>query len=214
MKQERIPAVDRKVDKGALPFNAKTSTRTVADPFSTTGGMIEVTSSLRDDPLLRMYARQQIREHQFAVGQYVQHLFELAAIGGIQAMDPSKEPVDGRGAFVEPITQQHVKAVDKLTQAREQLGVRGYAMVRAVLADRLFIEQIALSNGITSQRAREQLGARFRECLDDLAGLYGYVGAGPEPKNKKDHHAKAAKHADNPKLRAAINLSEQMKDAA
>jgi hypothetical protein len=37
-----------------VPFNGETVDRTVADPYSKTGGKIVVTASLRDDPLGRL----------------------------------------------------------------------------------------------------------------------------------------------------------------
>lgn len=207
-------AIDRRVDKRDRQINAKTTTRTVADPYSTTGGKIQVTASLRDDPLGRLHARHQINDCQHATGHYTQNLFELAAIGSIQAMDPGKEAVDGRGAFVEPITDQQRRAVLRLQEARQCLGERGYALVRAVLSDRLFIEQVAAAAGIGGRTAIGHLGARFRECLTDLSFEYGFAGRAPNHKAPRDEHTAASKHADNPKLRAAIRLAKDLKEAA
>jgi hypothetical protein len=208
LKKTRIPiAIDRRVDKHDKPFNGKTANRSVADPYSTTGGRITVTASLRDDPLGRLHARRQIKEHQYAVGHYVQNLFELAASGRLQAMDPSKEPVDGRGAFVEPITDGQMRAGRRLQEARHTLGARGYALVKAVLADRLFLEQVAQASGISSRMA----GNKFRECLDELADLFGFAGRAPSHRAPRDEHSQPAKHADNPKLHAAIRLARELK---
>lgn len=68
---------------------------------------LPVTASLRDDPLGRLFARRHIDDAQYRGGLKLLELFELAEIGSLQAMDPGKEPVDGRGAFVEPITDRH-----------------------------------------------------------------------------------------------------------
>jgi hypothetical protein len=86
----------------------------VPDPYSTTGGQILVTASLRDDPLGRLFARRHIDEGQYRAGLKLLELFGLAEIGSVQGMDPSKEPVDGRGAFVEAITDSHIRAARQL----------------------------------------------------------------------------------------------------
>lgn len=207
-------AVDRRVDKRDRQINARTTTRTVADPYSATGGVITVTASLRDDPLGRLHARRQITDCQHATGHYVQNLFELSAIGSIQAMDPGKEAVDGRGAFVEPITDSQRRAVLRLQEARQCLGARGYALVRAILSDRLFIEQIAASQGLTSDSERKFLGRRFREALEELAYEFGFAGRAPSAKRQRDEFTDASKHADSPKLRAAVNLARQIEKEA
>jgi hypothetical protein len=53
-KREIRPEIDRRT---SAPFNGETADRTVPDPYSTTGGKIVATASLRDDPLGRLYAR-------------------------------------------------------------------------------------------------------------------------------------------------------------
>ena len=47
------PEIDRRAEK---PFNGETASRLVSDPYSTTGGKILTTASLRDDPLAQLYA--------------------------------------------------------------------------------------------------------------------------------------------------------------
>jgi hypothetical protein len=63
-KRETRPEIDRRAER---PFNGDTATRLVADPYSTTGGKIAVTASLRDDPLGKLYARRQIDDAQYRV---------------------------------------------------------------------------------------------------------------------------------------------------
>ena len=64
-KREIRPEIDRRAEH---PFNGDTATRLVTDPYSTTGGKIAVTASLRDDPLGKLYARRQIDDAQYRVG--------------------------------------------------------------------------------------------------------------------------------------------------
>jgi hypothetical protein len=52
-KREIRPDIDR---RASAPFNAEVTSRTVPDPYSTTGGKIVVTATLRDDPLGQLYA--------------------------------------------------------------------------------------------------------------------------------------------------------------
>lgn len=205
--------IDRRVHKIDKPLNAKTTSRTVADPYSTTGGKIVVTASLRDDPLGRLHARRQITESQYATGHYVQNLFELAAIGSVQAMDPSKEFVDGRGQFIDPITEGQRRADKRLREARDALGARGYALVRSVLSERLFIEQIASSQGERSERGILFVGRRFRECLEDLSYVYGFAGRAPSKRSRRDEFTETAQHADNPELHKAIRRARELKEA-
>jgi hypothetical protein len=63
-KREIRPEIDRRAEH---PFNGDTATRLVTDPYSTTGGKIAVTASLRDDPLGKLYARRQIDDAQYRV---------------------------------------------------------------------------------------------------------------------------------------------------
>jgi hypothetical protein len=139
-KREIRPEIDRRT---SVPFNGETVDRVVADPYSTTGGKIAVTASLRDDPLGRLYAHRHIDEGQYRAGLKLLELFELAEIGSVQAMDPGKEPVDGRGALVEPITDRQMRAARQLAFVRSVLGQVGYDLCRAVLAEGATMELIA-----------------------------------------------------------------------
>jgi hypothetical protein len=83
-------------------------------------------------------------------------------------MDPGKEPVDGRGAFVEPITDQQLRAGRKLVFVRDVLGKVGYDLCRAVLAERVPMEQVAAWHGPVTEITLKYFGKRFRECLQTL----------------------------------------------
>jgi hypothetical protein len=143
-KREIRPEIDRRT---SAPFNGDTVERIVSDPYSSTGGKIVVTASIRDDPLGRLHARKHIDDAQYRIGLFLRELFELAEIGSIEAMDPGKEPVDGRVAYIEPITDRQIKAGRKLAYVRSVLGQVGYDLCRAVLAERASMEQIAAQAG-------------------------------------------------------------------
>jgi hypothetical protein len=196
-KREVRPELDR---RSAAPFNAETAERAVPDPYSTTGGKIVVTASLRDDPLGQFYARRHIDEAQYRAGLKLLEWFDLAEIGSVQAIDPSKEPVDGRGAFVEPITDRQLDASRKLAHVHSVLGKVGYDLCRSVIAGGLIMEQVAAAAGNSSQRSIDFWARRFRECLQTLAVAFGATGKrGRAPSDK--YTELAIKHEESENVR-------------
>jgi hypothetical protein len=127
--------------------------------------------SMRDDPLARLHDRGHIDEAQYHAGRSFQHDFEIAERGP-QAIDPSKEFVDG-GKLPEPITEQQRKAVMRLNRAEGKLGADGSALTHDVLIQGKTITVIALSRGLRGERWEKYFGMRFRECLETLAVVYG-----------------------------------------
>ena len=159
---------------GARPAGA-TATAVVDDPYEA-GARITVAVSLRDDPLRRLRARNQIDEAQFQAGRHWQRLCEEVEIGSIRAVDTTREPVDG-GSQRQPVTDRQRRAARGLMRAARALGREGDALVRDVLGRRLFIEQAASLRGATTQRSIDYVGRRLRECLETLASEFGYAGA-------------------------------------
>lgn len=202
------PIIDRRLADVDKPYGARLTTRRVADPFEA-GKHVVATASIRDDPLGRLHARRQVTESQYAAGHYLQAMFELAEIGSVQAMDPGKPAVDGRGQFVEPITDAHVRAVRRIGEAREALGKAGFGLVVDVLGSRMFMEQCAAKRGLNGKAALEYLGKRFRECLDEAAELYGFVGQAPPARRPRDQHSANAQHAHSPALHRAIRRARE-----
>jgi hypothetical protein len=154
-----------------LPSNAMVVPVEVADPYEI-GAKLLVMRSLRDDPLARMLARAQIDEAQFAAGRLWQRHHENSEIGGVSAIDPQREAVDG-GRIPEPITDRQIKAIQKLTEADRELGREGAAIVRMILGNRYGIAQVASIHGDGTEREIWYIGRRFRASLDILAKLWG-----------------------------------------
>ena len=77
----------------------------------------------------------------------MQEAFEAAEISGVKAMNPTKEPVDGCGERREPGSDRQRRASVKLTQARAKLDKDSFALLQAVLGERLFINQVAEAKG-------------------------------------------------------------------
>ena len=139
----------------------------VQDPYDS-AATISVARATRDDPLAGMFARGQIDMAQLSAGRIWQRHWEDAAIGSIRAIDPTKEPVDGKGPPPMPFTDKQREAVLELRTCGVALGYTGDRIVRMVLADRMQIIQVA---GLLKQ-PKKYIGQRFRECLETMARLW------------------------------------------
>lgn len=148
------------------------STVNVDDPYEA-GAKVQVERQLRGDPLGRLHAHRQIDEAQYHGGRAFQGDFEIAERGP-QAIDPTKEAVDG-GRFPEPITEAQQKAVVRLNRAERTLGADGSALIHDVLVGRKHLREVGESRGLRGERWEKYFGLRFRECLDTLAKLYGFA---------------------------------------
>lgn len=154
---------------------AVVGTIVVDDPLQR-GDKIRVARSLRDDTLARMHHRNQIDQAQYAAAREWQRHYEHAAIGGVKAMDTTKEPVDGGGIIAELITDKQRKAVQSLNRCRQALGMEGEHIIVSVLGLGYSIKQLAAARGFAESRLEiEYLGKRFREAIETLAVELGYV---------------------------------------
>ena len=165
---------DRKAQD--LPLNAEVAEVEVDDPLALEPGEKIVTlRSIRNDPLARLHSHHQIDEAQFRGGRAFQDDWEKAERGP-QAVDPTREYVDG-GRVREPITERQRKAVLRLNRAERELGADGSALVHEVLILGMTMEQIGQRRGLRGQRWIDYFARRFRECLDQLALIYGFATA-------------------------------------
>lgn len=95
----------------------------VEDPFEA-GAKILVMRSTRNDPIADMHARGQLDDCEYATARHWERAYEDSEIGGVPAVDPSKEAVDG-GRMREVLTDRQIRAVKELKLAREALGHQG-----------------------------------------------------------------------------------------
>lgn len=149
-----------------LPINARVAPAVVDDPYGQNGEKSRVVRSLRDDVLGHLHARKEIDDAQFQAGRKYERFAEQSQIGSVKAMDTTKEPVDGGGGIVEPISDRQIAAVRELSEAGRVLGRRGDALVRKILVGRLKFKEISPSierNDVAHVRRV------FFECLDELA---------------------------------------------
>ncbi|MCK1424237.1 hypothetical protein IVB15_12130 [Bradyrhizobium sp. 182] len=157
-----------------VPFNAEVAEVEVDNPLAVDPGeKIVAIRSVRSDPLGRLHAHHQIDEAQYRGGRAFQSDWERAERGP-QAMDPTREYVDGARTR-EPITESQRQAVLRLNQVERELGTDGAALVHDVLVLGLTMDQIGQRRAVRTQRWNDYFARRFRECLDRLAQIYGFV---------------------------------------
>jgi hypothetical protein len=157
--------------------NAQVTPVEVDDPYEE-GAKIVVLRSTRHDPLADMMAKRQIDQCDYVAGRHWQAAWENAEIGGVRAIDPTWEAVDG-GRLPELLTDTQRRAAQDLRAARETLGREGHQLVCDVLGSGMSITQAACNRGLSSEADRKYTGRRFRECLSTLAIRFGYANRGP-----------------------------------
>jgi hypothetical protein len=151
-----------------LPANAQVAPIEVDDPYEH-GAKIIAFRSIRDDPLGRLHAHGHIQDHQWEAGKWWRDAYEIAEIGGCRSIDPGKEAVDG-GRIPEPFTDRQARAFKVLDDGRKALGREREQLIREVLGNRRFLNQLAFG-----ERARAELARLFKECLEILAVVYGFT---------------------------------------
>ncbi|MDA9410351.1 hypothetical protein [Bradyrhizobium sp. CCBAU 45384] len=157
-----------------LPFNAEVMEAEVDNPLALDSGeKIVAMRSIRNDPLGRLHSHHQIDEAQYRGGRAYQNDWERAE-GGPQAMDPTREFVDGTRSR-EPLTERQRQAVLRLNRVERELGTDGAALVHDVLVLGLTMDQIGQRRAVRTQRWNDYFARRFRECLDRLALVYGFA---------------------------------------
>jgi hypothetical protein len=154
------------------PFNGEVAEIEVDNPLALDPGeRILALRSVRGDPLGRLHSHHQIDEAQYRGGRAFQSDWERAERGP-QAVDPTREYVDGAGTR-EPVTESQRQAVLRLNRVERELGTDGAALVHDVLVLGLTMDQIGQRRAVRTQRWNDYFARRFRECLDRLALIYG-----------------------------------------
>ncbi|BCA05983.1 hypothetical protein JOE51_005077 [Bradyrhizobium japonicum] len=157
-----------------VPFNAEVAEVEVDNPLALDPGeKIMAIRSIRSDPLGRLHSHHQIDEAQYRGGRAFQNDWERAERGP-QAMDPTREYVDGARSR-EPVTESQRQAVLRLNRVERELGTDGAALVHDVLVLGLTMDQIGQRRAVRTQRWNDYFARRFRECLDWLALIYGFA---------------------------------------
>lgn len=157
-----------------LPHNAEVARAAVDDPYDP-GAHITVLRAIRDDPLARLRARDQIDEAQYRAGRAWQADHEAAESGRLASLDLTRIKSDG-GAYTGPDTDRVDAARKRLARDRALLGARAEAVLRDVLARGLMLEQVAVRHGHPDARSRYYFGRLFREALETIAKARGLAG--------------------------------------
>lgn len=182
MKRKKLKAVtlagqtktvfDLRSEYVVMPDNA--APIEVENPYNRTQKTV-VLRALRDDPLGRLEQRGQIDQAQYLAGRTWQRAYETAEISGARAIDPTREHVDGGQIASSAISDEQARAFATLAKASRAVGMIGESVLRDVLANRMFPAQIAEARGFEdSQRATDYYSRLFRDCLETLAGVFGF----------------------------------------
>lgn len=163
---EAEPRVHERLSNDLLD-NAEVRPLVVDDPMEP-GAKIVAFQSLRGDTLALLHAQKRIDEAQYRAGREMQRFYELSEIGGVRAIDPFKEKVDG-GRIAETLTEQVQNAIQEVLRLEKALGREGTALARDILCVGLSVKQCATARNLFDERGQKWLGLRFREVLETLA---------------------------------------------
>lgn len=136
--------------------------------------------NMRESPLVWYISHGDVTASQGRAGTWVRRLHELAGGAGVQAMDYTREPVDG-GRVTDGLTDIKATAAKRLSEARDELERTGcdWRIVEQVCAWGYFVKQL-------TQTRRENSAAMQRLCasLGVLAIFWGYESL-PAQRNRK-----------------------------
>lgn len=150
--------------------------RVVDDPFEK-GRRFEATVNVRESSIDHMFSRGRIDISQKLAGDRFRRLWELAAVGRNQAIDTTKEPVDGGGIGSDPISDELVRAAGELAKVMDALGPVGSQLIISLVGEGQRVEDVAArwsrSGGVVrGERAQGYVTARMVEALDQLVSLW------------------------------------------
>lgn len=149
--------------------------RTISDPLEP-GQRYEAAANVRESSIDHMHSRGRIDAAQNEAGQRFRKLWERAAVGRNQAMDTTKENVDG-GGFVDPISDELVRASVELNRVMKALGPVGSQLLIAVVGEGKRIEDTAKDwsrrgGVVRGDRAEGYITGRMVEALDELVSFW------------------------------------------
>lgn len=129
--------------------------------------VMQVVKNLRESAIETLFARHKIDRSQKEAADRFRLIWEMCGGAGSGATDYSREHVDGGGAR-DPIAQRQVDAGKALSQCRNLLGARNYALVRKICGEGYGLQQVA-----TTKRGQLTAADNLRASLDDLAEMWG-----------------------------------------
>lgn len=149
--------------------------RVIDDPLEA-GQRYSAAVNVRESSIDHMASRGRIDPAQALAGERFRRLWEKAAVGRNQAMDPTREAVDGGGCG-DPISDGLVKAGQELARVMRELGPVGSKLLVSVVGEGKRIEDVAAgwtrSGGVVSgRRAEGYVTGRMIEALDELVRFW------------------------------------------
>lgn len=140
---------------------------------------IKAAVNVRESAVGTLAARKLIDDSQAQAAIRFRRHWEATGGAGAQAIDYSRDKVDG-GKIADPIDINQMKAARHLAEAEHTLGVRNYELVRSVCG-----EGKAMTELYTEKRDRLTATDNLRASLDDLARIWGIaVKASSKPATK------------------------------
>lgn len=169
-KKKRVPYLSHG-SEGLVEYGQ----RVINDPLEP-GQRYEATVNVRESSIDHMASRGRINTAQNEAGQRFRRLWEKAAVGRNQAMDPSKECVDG-GGLMDPISDDLVKASQELAKIMRVAGPIGSQLLIALVGEGKRIEDTArdwskAGGAVRGERAEGYVTGRLIEALDDIVDFY------------------------------------------
>lgn len=163
-------------------------TRVVDDPLEP-GQRYTAQVNVRESSIDHMHSRGRIDASQKLAGDRFRKLWEMAAVGGNQAMDTTKEPVDG-GGFGDPISDELIRAGLELSRVMRVLGPAGSQLLIALVGEGKRVEDVAAkwsqAGGVVKgDRAQGYVTGRMVEALDDLVKFWKLESSSIVPNQQK-----------------------------
>jgi hypothetical protein len=162
---------DRRASDEQLLMNSRVVPVEVDDPFDA-GKKILVLQSTRDDPLAALRHSKHIDDGHYRAARAWQEDWRRVQLGNMNSVDTTKEFVDG-GQLADPISDAFSRSMRNLKQVAQVIGMIGETLLRDILVDNLTIRQAAEKRGRTTEPGRKFVGSFFRQCLEEMAVIYG-----------------------------------------
>lgn len=148
---------------------------------------IRAAVNVRESAVGTLAARKLIDDAQAEAAVRFRRHWEATGGAGAQAIDYSRDKVDG-GMIADPIDLNQMRAAKHLAEAEHVLGTRNYELVRSVCG-----EGKAMTEIYAEKRDRLTATDNLRASLDDLARIWGIaVKASGKPNTK---HQTPSKHS-------------------
>lgn len=203
-KKKRVPYLSHG-SEGMVEYGS----RLISDPLEP-GQRYAAVVNVRESSIDHMASRGRINTAQSEAGQRFRRLWEQAAVGRNQAMDTTKEFVDGGGAS-DPISDALVKASIELNRILQVAGPVGSQLLISIVGEGARIEDAAkdwskAGGAVRGERAEGYVTGRMIEALDDLVKFWKLES---DPILKKEEKRSYYRNGSEIKVRDAIRVSHE-----